>query len=134
MFLLTAKKKFIRNITLLTLGISAIFGLIFWLLIPQWYFVCFPAIPIYFYLFGLFYINMFQFAFKHDRSKLVPMFLLCKGIKLFVSLIVLLCYGVLAREQFIAFTTAFGTYYLIYLIFETGFFGGLEMKLKKKRM
>ena len=134
MFLLTAKKKFIRNITLLTLGISAFCGLIFWLLIPEWYFVCFPGVPIYFYLFGLFYINMFQFVFRHEGGKLVPMFLLCKGIKLFFSLIILLCYGVLAREQFVPFAAVFGLYYLFYLIFETGFFLGLEMKLKNMKM
>ncbi len=133
MFLLTVKKKFIRNITLLTLGLSAICGLIFWLFIPQWYFVCLLAIPVYFYLFGLFNINLVQFVFRHDGGKLVPAFLLCKGIKLFASLIFLLFFGVLFRSQFIPFAVVFAVFYLIYLVFETHFALILEIKLRKRK-
>ena len=130
MFLLTAKKKFIRNLTILTLGITALVVLVFQLFFPERYFVCFPFIPLYFYLFGLCYINVFMLVYRHDGSKLVPLFLLCRGIKMVLSILVLIISGALARQHLLAIAIAFAVYYLISLVFETRFFFRLELKLK----
>ena len=65
MFLLKAKKVFIKKMTILTLILSVVIGLIYHLFIPDRYFPWFPAIPVFFYLFGLFYINMFSLAWFH---------------------------------------------------------------------
>ena len=48
----------------MTLVLSVVIGLIYHLFIPDRYFPWFPAIPVFFYLFGLFYINMFSLAYR----------------------------------------------------------------------
>ena len=130
MFLLTAKKKFIRNLTILTFGISALAVLIFQLFFPERYFVCFPLIPLYFYLFGLGYIHVFMLVYRRDGSKLVPLFMLCRGIKMLLSVLILLVCGVAAPQHLLSVAFTFGSFYLISLVFETKFFFRLELKMK----
>ena len=73
MFLLKAKKVFIKKMTILTLILSVVIGLVYHLFIPDRYFPWFPAIPVFFYLFGLFYINMFSLAYRLGEDKMVPL-------------------------------------------------------------
>ena len=132
MFLLTAKKKFIRNITILTLVISAVTVLIFEMFFPEQYFVCYPCIPLYFYLFGVFFINVSLFVYKHDESKLLPIFLIFRSLKMFLSLMAVVACGFIARHHVMSFGLIFAAYYLIYLVYEACFFFQLEMEMKKK--
>ena len=48
MFLLKAKKVFIKKMTILTLILSIVIGLIYHLFIPDRYFPWFPAIPVFY--------------------------------------------------------------------------------------
>ena len=132
MFLLAAKKKVIRNLTILTLGITALTVLFFQLFFPERYFVCYPFIPLYFYLSGIIYINVSLFVYRHDDNKLLSVTLICRGVKFFLSLIAIAICGVLAREQVMAFGLTFIIYYLVFLVFETCFFFHMEMKLNNK--
>ena len=132
MFLLTAKKKFIRNITILTLVLSALTVLIFELFFPERYFVCYPCIPLCFYLFGVLFINVSLYVYQHDESKLLPVLLVFRGLKIFFSLIAVVACGVLARHHVMSFGLILAAYYLIYLVFEACFFFQLEMEMKKK--
>ena len=131
MDLLPSKKKFIRNLTILTLGISACTILIFQLFFPDQYFVCYPFIPLFFYLFGWCFINMFLYVYQHDESKVMPLLLLCRGLKFFLSLVAVIICGYIARMYLLSFGLVMASYYLIYLIFETCFFFQVEMELKK---
>ena len=92
MFLLKAKRIFIKKMTILTLVLSVVIGLIYHLFIPDRYFPWFPAIPVFFYLFGLFYINMFSLAYRLGEDKMVPLFLVCKGTKFLVSVLIVSIY------------------------------------------
>lgn len=54
MYLKTVKKKFIEELTVASIVLTAGMGLIFHFVIPTWYFVWFPIIPVFFYLFGFY--------------------------------------------------------------------------------
>ena len=133
MCLLTAKKKFIRNLTLLTIGITVLSVLIFQLLIPERYFVCFPFIPLFFYLYGLFYIHVSLFVYRHNVDKLIAVSLVLRALKFFLTLIAVVICGFVARQHVIAFGLTFMAYYLAYLIFEASLSFAVEMKHKNKK-
>lgn len=58
------QKKFIRELTLIGVVLTALVAVVYHIFIPERYFLWFPAIPIFFYLFGLFYIEMFSFYYR----------------------------------------------------------------------
>lgn len=133
MFLLKAKRKFIKNMTILTLVLSAVIGLVYHLFIPDKYFPWFPAIPVFFYLFGLFYINMFSLAYRLGEDKMVPLFLVCKGTKFLVSVLIVVIYCFAVRHEVLPFIVTFMVFYISFLIFETVYFTNIELRLKKKK-
>ena len=131
MNLLTIKKKFIRNLTILTLGIAAFTLLIFQLFFPEHYFVCYPFIPLYFYLWGLIIGYVYVFVYNNfDEKKILPAFLIFKGIKFILSLTVVVICGLVARQHIVSLGLIFAIYYLVYLILETYFFFRLESEIK----
>lgn len=133
MFLLAAKRKFIKKMTILTAVLSVIIGLVYHLFIPDRYFPWFPAIPVYFYLFGLFYINMFSLGYRLGEDKLVPLFLVCKGTKFIVSAIIVIIYCFAVQHEVLAFVATFMVFYLAFLIFETVYFTNIELRIKKRK-
>ena len=133
MFLLTIKKKFIRNLTILTLGMSLLTYLMFRLFLSEQNIVCYLFIPLCFYIFGLLFINVFTFVYQHDESKVLPVFLVCRGIKFILSLTAVVVCGFVARSHIVSFGLTFTVYYLIYLAFETYFFFRLESEMKVKK-
>ena len=50
MFLLTVKKKFIKELTVIGIVLTTLVAVVYHLFIPDRYFLWFPAIPIFFYL------------------------------------------------------------------------------------
>ena len=133
MFLLKAKRKFIKNMTILTLVLSVVIGLVYHLFIPDKYFPWFPAISVFFYLFGLFYINMFSLAYRLGEDKMVPLFLVCKGTKFLVSILITVIYCFAVRHEILAFVATFLVFYISFLVFETVYFTNIELRLKKKK-
>ena len=133
MFLLKAKRIFIKKMTILALVLSVVIGLIYHLFIPDRYFPWFPAIPVFFYLFGLFYINMFSLAYRLGEDKMVPLFLVCKGTKFLVSVLIVVIYCFAVRHEVLPFIVTFMVFYISFLIFETVYFTNIELRLKKKK-
>ena len=64
MFLLTVRKKFIKELTVIGVVLTGLVAIVYHLFIPERYFLWFPAIPIFFYLFGLLYIAFFSFSYR----------------------------------------------------------------------
>ena len=54
MFLLTVKKKFIKELTVIGIVLTTLVAVVYHLFIPDRYFLWFPAITKLFYQFGLF--------------------------------------------------------------------------------
>ena len=132
MFLLTAKKKFIRNLTILTLGISVLTLLVFHMFFREYYFVCYPFIPLYFYLCGLLFIHVSLFVYRYNEDKILSTVLLYRGIKFFFSIVAVVACGLVDRKHIVSLGLVFVVYYLAYLAFETCFYVRLEQEKKQK--
>lgn len=130
------KRNFIGLHTLFGVLSAALGAVILHVALPGHYFGGYPFIPVYFYLFGLFSIYMFDACRRHAPQKLLLLYLAMKMIKMILSMLLLMVYCLAVREEAKAFLLTFVSFYLIYLIFETWFFFSFEMnrKLKKKNI
>ena len=144
MFLLTIRKKFIRELTLIGVVLTALVAVVYHMFIPDRYFLWFPSIPIFFYLwfpsipiffylFGLFYIAMFSFYYRMGLEKLVMCYLSCKVLKFILSALILVAYAFLIGHEVVAFMLTYVFFFFAFLIFETRFFLWFETKLKNSK-
>ena len=133
MFLLTIRKKFIRELTLIGVVLTALVAVVYHMFIPDRYFLWFPSIPIFFYLFGLFYIAMFSFYYRMGLEKLVMCYLSCNVLKFILSALVLIAYAFFIGHEVVAFMLTYVFFFFAFLIFETRFFLWFEMKLKNSK-
>ena len=124
------KRNFLYQITLLTLIAGWAGAGILHYLLPGHYFGGYPFIPVYFFLFGLFEISMFDACRKHAPQK---MLLLYMAMKVMLSVILLVVYCFAVREEAKLFLLTFILYYIVYLIYETWFFFTYEVGKKQKK-
>ena len=124
------KRNFLYQITLLTLIAGWVGAGILHYLLPGHYFGGYPFIPVYFFLFGLFEISMFDACRKHAPQK---MLLLYMAMKMLLSVILLVVYCFAVREEAKLFLLTFILYYIVYLIYETWFFFTYEVGKKQKK-
>lgn len=127
------KRNFIALHTLFALIVGGIGGVLLYAISPQYYFGGYPFIPLYFYLFGLFGIYMFEACQRYAPQKMLLLYLAIKGLKMFLSMAVLLLSCVIMKEQGHLFLLTFVSFYLLYLVFETWFFFSFELRLERKR-
>ena len=126
------KRNFLYQITLLTLIAGWVGAGILHYLLPGHYFGGYPFIPVYFFLFGLFEISMFDACRKHAPQKMLLLYMAMKVMKMFsVILLVVYCFAV--REEAKLFLLTFILYYIVYLIYETWFFFTYEVGKKQKK-
>lgn len=68
------KRNFLSYLTILTLVGGGLGALVLHYLEPGHYFGGYPLIPVYFYIFGVFYIYMFDACRRHAPDKMVMLF------------------------------------------------------------
>ena len=127
------KRNFIGLNTLFAILSGAAGALILHIALPGHYFGGYPFIPVYFYIFGLFSIYMFDACRLHAPQKMLLLYLAIKMVKMILSIILVLIYCIAVREEAKAFLLTFISFYLIYLIFETWFFFSFEVNQKRKK-
>ena len=130
MFLTTVKKKFIGELSVGGIVLTAVVALAYRFFMPEWYFAWFPLIPVFFYLFGLLYIYMVVFSYELGADKIAMAYLICKVLKLIMSALVLIFYGFAVGQDVVAFVATFVFFYFAFLFFETRFFLRFEARLK----
>lgn len=133
MLLLTVKRKFIKELTLVGLVLTGVVALVYHMFIPERYFLWFPAIPVFFYLVGLLYIAMFLFCCRTGDERLALTYMTCKAVKFILSAVVMIFYGFVIGHEVIAFIMTFMFFYFSFLIFETRFFLQYEAELKQEK-
>lgn len=128
------KRNFLINLTLITLLASGVGAAILHFLEPGYYFAGYPLVPVYFYLYGIFYIYMFDACRYRTPQKMAMLFFAMKGLKLIVSIFLIIIYCVIVPGSAVVFLLTFLAFYLGYLIYESWFFFMFEWnrKLKKK--
>lgn len=128
------QRKFLIYITLLTLFLGVVGGVVLQNLVPGRYFEAYPLIPVYFYLYGIGSVFLLDFCRRHAPKRMVMLFMGMKGLKLILSIALLIIYAMLVPHSAVVFMLTFIVFYLCYLIFESWFFFVSERneKLKKK--
>ena len=127
------KRKYLLYLTLITLLLSGVGGVTYFSLVPEHYFGGYPFIPVYFFLFGLFEISMFDACRKHAPQKMLLLYMAMKVMKMLLSVILLVVYCFAVREEAKLFLLTFILYYIVYLIYETWFFFTYEVGKKQKK-
>lgn len=126
------KRNFLGFLTLFTVFAGCVGALVLHYVVPGHYFGGYPLIPVYFYIFGVFYIYMFDACRCHAPKKMVPLFLVAKVLKMIVSVFLLIIYCVAVPDSAIEFLLTFVAFYLGYLIYESWFFFLFEWNRKIK--
>lgn len=130
MFLEAIKKRYVKELTAVSVVAGAAGTVACHLFVPGGCFAWYASVPAFFFLFGLFYIRVFAFSCTLGEGKIAMAHLVCKALKLILSVLLLLFYGFVIGREVVAFTAVFLFFYFTFLIFETRFFFRFEVKLK----
>lgn len=128
------KRKFLVYLTFITVLAGVAGALVLHYVDPGHYFGGYPLVPVYFFLYGVFYIYMFDACRRHAPQRMVMLFMGMKVMKFILSVFMLIVYCVVVPDSAVTFLLTFVAFYLIYLMYESWFFFVFEWnkKLKKK--
>lgn len=127
------KRNYILQVALLTLLIGGVGGWIYYSIFPHHYFSGYPLIPIFFFVFGVFTINMTETCRHKMPGRMLQIYLLMRVMRMIVSIIVMLVYCLAVREEAKEFLLTFIVNYLIYVIYDSWFFFTFEANRKMKK-
>lgn len=134
MRLRTLKKSYLRRMTLLTISLTLIVGFVYYTYLPHRYFVCFPFIPAFFFLYGWANVSVWLFFYKYRPKYLISSFMVMKGVKFILSIVFILLYQWVVGHEILAFSILFLVFYIAFLIFETSFLVKVELKVKSRNV
>ena len=103
------KRNFIGLHTLFAIIGAGLGAVILHIALPGHYFGGYPFIPVYFYLFGLFSIYMFDACRLHAPQKMLLLYLAIKMVKMILSIILVLIYCITVREEAKAFLPSYAS-------------------------
>lgn len=130
---LTKKNFLLWETAVIAIGTIVIYGIIE-IFLPEHYFLWFPLIPLFFYIFGIYSIYMFDKCRLKAPGKLLIVYMGVKFAKLILSLVIVLFYTLRVKEQTEDFIIVFFLYYLLSMVFQSWFFVLYEAnKMKQKR-
>ncbi len=127
------KRLFLTWYTLYLIVAAWVIGFALGVGFPEHYFEWYPFIPVFYYLFGWFYIYMFDACRKFAPQKVQLVYLCMKGIKMIGSMGILLFYAVHVEEKKTEFFLTLLLFYVLSLIYETAFFLKFEKNKKLKK-
>lgn len=126
------KKLFNWELTI-WLGIAGVLG---WLLLkfylPQYYFLAYPSIPVFYYILGLSAVVTLEHSKKTSDISLINRYMLMRVIKLVCTVIFVMCSLFFMKEKRTYFVVTVVLFYFIYLIMETYMFFRYEKRHKDK--
>ena len=128
-------KKLRRRFLLLLTVFIVIVGFGSWLIlihfIPSLAFYDYPLIPLFFYTVGIVSIYILT-GLKIDKpNKLLNTFMLIRGIKMFLAIVMATTYWLLDRAEIRSFAIMLVAFYLCYLFLETYIYIKIETWNKK---
>ena len=120
------RRKFIFLLTLFVVVIGFGSWLVLIHFFPQLAFFDYPLIPLFFFIVGVVSIYILT-GLKIDRpNKLLNTFMLIRGIKMFLALVITTIYWLLDRAEIKSFAIMMVVFYLCYLFLETYIYIKLE--------
>lgn len=129
------KKKYLWGLVLLTLLVDVAGGWIFFRFFLEHYFSGYPLIPVFFGIVGLLNVQLFDYLRHRNPKQLHLVYMGGKAVRMVLSILMILVYCLVVRQEARAFALTFAANYLIFLTYETCFFFGYEQnkKLQNKR-
>ncbi len=127
------KRNYLWQITLLTFLLGGVGGCIYFYNFPHHYFGGYPLIPLFFFVFGIFEINMVEVCRKHSPQRLLQIYMLMRVMRMLFSILLMAVYCIVVREEAKAFLLTFVGNYLVYLIYDSWFFFTFEKNRKMKK-
>jgi len=127
------KRNYLLHTALLTAVIGIAGGGAYYLINPHHYFGGYPLIPLFFFVFGVFMINMTENCRHRMPGRMLQIYLLVRVMRMLVSMFVMLVYCVAVRGEARAFLLTFIANYLIYLMYDSWFFFTFEANRKQKK-
>ena len=120
------RRKFILLLTLFVVVIGFGSWLILIHFFPQLAFFDYPLVPLFFFIVGVVSIYILT-GLKIDRpNKLLNTFMLIRGIKMFLALVLTTIYWLVDRAEIKSFAIMMVVFYLCYLFLETYIYIKLE--------
>ena len=120
------RRKFIFLLTLFVVVIGFGSWLILIHFFPQLAFFDYPLVPLFFFIVGIVSIYILT-GLKIDRpNKLLNTFMLIRGIKMFLALVLTTIYWLVDRAEIKSFAIMMVVFYLCYLFLETYIYIKLE--------
>ncbi len=107
----------------LTILVGGVLGWIYFSVFPEHYFQGYPALPVFFFLLGAGTVGLMEKWGMTMPQKITLMYLLARMGRTILSLVFLLVCCITAHEEAFRFSLAFAVFYVIYLIYDTWFFG-----------
>lgn len=131
----TLTKKYFLTWDTIVIGVSAliVYGILK-LFMPEHYFKFYPIIPLFFYIFGVYSICMFDRCRLKTPHKLLSVYLGVKFSKLMLALLLVAFYSLKIKEHVRDFVIVFFLFYIISIVFQSWFFVLYELhKMRKKK-
>lgn len=127
------RRKFIFILTLFILVVGFGSWLVLIHFFPQLAFYDYPLIPLFFYVVGIISIYILTGLKTDKSSKLLNTFMLLRGIKMFLAIVLATTYWLLDRQEIRSFAIMLVVFYLCYLFLETYFYVKIEIWKRKNR-
>lgn len=121
----------IHTLLLLVLGVGG--WIVLKCLFPEIEVKGYFAIPLFFYLMGVALFLRFRKISIRTPSKTTNMYMQMRGIKMLISLAIIMVYWLLNKPGFRPFAVVFLLFYLIYLIWETFLFLRMEKHIRYRK-
>jgi hypothetical protein len=99
---------------------------------PGHYFKAFPLIPLFFWVFGVAAIYVFDVVRRCSPARIFHVYMGVKVAKMLLSIVILGLYITLIGRQKVAFGLTFAACYTMHMVYETIYFCSFEMGLKKR--
>lgn len=133
MALTVTRKKYVLGILVLTFLVEGFGSAVFFYCCPQHYFNGYPLIPFFFLIFEYLFSGIFDTVRSRYPKQLMNLYMGKKVLKMLLSGIIILSYGLLVRHEAVAFALTFVVNYLIFLAYESLFLMNYELAKKKQK-
>lgn len=133
MALTVTRKKYVLGILVLTFLVEGFGAAVFFYCCPQHYFDGYPLIPFFFLIFEYLFSGIFDTVRSRYPKQLMNLYMGKKVLKMLLSGIIILSYGLLVRHEAVAFALTFVVNYLIFLAYESLFLMNYELAKKKQK-
>lgn len=126
-------RAYLLQTFILTVLAGGLGGWMYFSAFPGHYFSGYPALPAFFFLLGTIQVSIVEKCRKAMPQKLALMYLLVRMGRTVLSLVFLLACCIVLREEALRFTLTFAAFYVIYLAYDTWFFGVKGNKINEKK-